>query len=247
MQLKLTIEYDGGGFHGWQIQPDGRRTVQGEVEHALAVVLRSTVRVRGAGRTDAGVHATGQVASCMVPPGTSLDLRRLRVSLNGVLARDVAVRNVELADDAFDPRRHARRRRYRYRIWNDPVRSPFWERVSWHVPVPLDAGAMAAAAAMLLGRRDMESFRGADSDRPESTVREIFTSRVVREDAMCVYVIEATAFLKHMVRNIVGTLAAVGRGERSPSSLGPLIAARDRRLASPTAPPRGLVLEAVEY
>jgi tRNA pseudouridine38-40 synthase len=246
MQLKLTLEYDGGAFEGWQVQPDGRRTVQGELERALGIVLRAPIRVRGAGRTDAGVHATGQVATCPAaePPG---DLAKLRISLNGVLPRDVAVRRVELVDDAFDPRRDARRRRYLYRVWNAPARSPLWSRLCWHVPQPLDVAAMADAAARLVGRHDLESFRGADPSPPATTVREIFVSRVETEDALVVYTIEATAFLKHMVRNVVGTLVEVGRGGRRADAMHALLAGRDRRLAAPTAPARGLVLAAVEY
>lgn len=246
MQLKLTLEYDGTAFEGWQVQPDGRRTVQGEIERALGVVLRIPVRVRGAGRTDAGVHATGQVATCPLA-APLVDLARLRASVNGVLSHDVAVRRIELVDDAFDPRRQARRRRYVYRVWNEAVRSPLWGRLSWHVAHPLDVSAMADAAGRLVGRHDLESFRGADPVPPATTVREIFVSRIASEDGLVVYTIEATAFLKHMVRNVVGTLVEVGRGVRRPDAMCELLAARDRRLAAPTAPARGLVLVAVEY
>jgi tRNA pseudouridine38-40 synthase len=246
MQLKLTLEYDGGAFEGWQRQPDGRRTVQGELERALAIVLGVPTPVRGAGRTDAGVHATGQVATCPLI-GAPPDVGRLRRSLNGVLARDVAVRDVMLVDDAFDPRRHARRRRYLYRIWNAPVRSPLWAGLSWHVREALDARAMDEAAGRLRGRLDLESFRGADPSRPMSTVREIFVSRVDRDGDLVLYTVEATAFLKHMVRNVIGTLVEVGRGMRAPDGMQALLDARDRRLAAPTAPARGLVLVAVEY
>jgi tRNA pseudouridine38-40 synthase len=246
MQLKLTLEYDGGAFEGWQRQPRGHRTVQGEVERALGVVLRGSVRVRGAGRTDAGVHAAGQVATCPVAD-VPVDLGRFRASLNGVLSRDVAVRRVEVVDDHFDPRRHARRRRYVYHVWNGPVRSPLWSRWSWHVATSLDVPAMDAAAARLTGRRDFESFRGADPCPPASTVREVFLSRVVSDDALLRYEIEASGFLKHMVRNIVGTLVEVARGRRSTESIDELLAVRDRRRGAPTAPARGLVLTGVEY
>lgn len=246
MQLKLTVEYDGSDFAGWQVQPRGQRTVQAELERALGVVLRSAVRVRGAGRTDAGVHAMGQVAACRVDP-VPADLDRFRTSVNGVLARDVAVRRVELVDDGFDPRRHARRRRYAYRIWNDPVRSPLWSTRSWHVRRALDVAAMSDAARRLMGRHDLESFRGADPNPPATTVRDVFESRVDAAGALLEYTIEATAFLKHMVRNIVGTLVEVGLGERASGEIDALLAACDRRLAAATAPPHGLVLMAVSY
>ena len=141
MQLRLTVEYEGTAYHGWQVQPGGP-TVQEVLERALSTVLREPVRVRGAGRTDAGVHACGQVAAVRVsriPP----DLERLRLSLNALTPDDIAIRDVALADDTFDPRRDARSRLYEYRIWNGPVPSPFWRRQAWHVPLALDVAAMA--------------------------------------------------------------------------------------------------------
>jgi tRNA pseudouridine38-40 synthase len=245
MQLKLTLEYDGTAFEGWQVQATGR-TVQGEVERALATLLRAPVRVRGAGRTDAGVHASGQVAAVRIDAAPQ-NPGRFRASLNGILPPDVAVVAVEVAPDDFDPRRHARRRRYLYRIWNAPARTPLWSRLSWHVPWPLDREAMAAAASRLVGVHDLESFRAADRHPPATTVREIFVSRIDVCGNLIVYTIEATAFLKHMVRNVVGTVVEIGRGARAVADLEALLAARDRQLAAATAPPHGLVLAGVEY
>jgi len=245
MQLKLTVEYDGEAFQGWQLQPGGP-TVQSVLEQALATALREPVRVRGAGRTDAGVHARGQIAAVRVTQ-VPADLARLQKSLNALTPDDVAVRAIEVVGDEFDPRRHARSRVYEYRILNAPAPSPFWRRHTWHLPRTLDVDAMAAAAALLVGEHDFAAFRAADAEVVRSTVRRVFASRVGRDDEVLVYRIEATAFLKHMVRNIVGTLVEVGSGVRSAGDLAAVIESRDRGRAGPTAPPHGLCLVAVRY
>jgi tRNA pseudouridine38-40 synthase len=245
VQLRLVVEYEGGAYQGWQLQPGGP-TVQGVLEQALATLLREPVRARAAGRTDAGVHAKGQVVAARVTrlPG---DLERLRRGLNALTPDDVAVREIAVVDDAFDPRRDARSRVYEYRILNAPAPSPFWRRFAWHVMRPLDVAAMAAAARGLEGEHDFAAFRAADAEPMRSTVRRVLESRVQREDSLLVYRIEATAFLKHMVRNIIGTLVEVGLGERPPETIAALIAGRDRTQAGATAPPHGLVLVAVRY
>ena len=246
MQLRLTIEYEGTAYQGWQLQTRGGPTVQEVLERALATALREPVRVRGAGRTDAGVHACGQVAAARVARVPS-DLGRLRKSLNALTPDDVAVREIDVVDDAFDPRRDARSRVYEYRILNAPAGSPFWRRYAWHVPQPLDTAAMDAAARELLGEHDFAAFRGADAEPVRSTVRRVIESALHDAPPLLVYRIEATAFLKHMVRNIVGTLVEVGRGERAADSLATLLAGRDRTRAGATAPPHGLMLVAVRY
>ncbi len=246
MQLRLVVEYEGTAYQGWQVQPAGP-TVQAVLERALATALREPVQVRGAGRTDAGVHAAGQVAAVRVrhvPP----DLGKLLKSLNALTPPDIAIREISVVGDAFDPRRHARSRRYVYRIWSAPVASPFWRRFAWHVPAPLDVAAMDAEARVLEGEHDFAAFQAADPHVVvASTVRRVFESRVARCDALVTYRIEATAFLKHMVRNIVGTLVEVGRGERPRGTLAGVLAGRDRTRAGATAPPHGLVLEHVRY
>jgi tRNA pseudouridine38-40 synthase len=245
VQLRLVVEYEGTRFLGWQLQPGGP-TVQGELERALGVVLRAPVRVRGAGRTDAGVHARGQVATAVVPQ-PDVDLRRLLRGLNALLPDDIAVRDLALVDDAFDPRRHARSRVYEYRILNAPAPSPFWRLWAWHVARPLDVAAMDAAARHLVGEHDLAAFRAADAkETPRTTVRRVFESRVT-DGPPLVYRVEATAFPKHMVRNVVGTLVEVGLGERQPGAITDLIASRDRTRAGATAPPHGLMLVEVRY
>jgi tRNA pseudouridine38-40 synthase len=245
VQLRLTVEYEGTRYQGWQLQP-GVPTVQGVLETALATALREPVRVRGAGRTDAGVHACGQVAAVRVTR-IPADLGRLQKSLNALTPDDIAVREIALVDDTFDPRRQARSRVYEYRILNRPAPSPFWTRHAWHVPQPLDMAAMDAAARELEGEHDFAAFQGADAEPVRSTIRRVQMSRMSPADGVLVYRIEATAFLKHMVRNIVGTLVEVGRGERARDAMRELLAGRDRTRAGATAPAHGLTLVAVRY
>ena len=245
MQLRLTVEYDGEAYKGWQLQPDGP-TVQAVLEAALTTALREPVRVRGAGRTDAGVHARGQVAAVRVTQ-VPADLAKLQKSLNALTPDDVAVREIAVVDDDFDPRRQARSRVYEYRILNAPAPSPFWRRHAWYLPRALDVEAMAAAAAVLVGEHDFAAFRAADAEVLRSTVRRALVSRIDREDELLVYRIEATAFLKHMVRNIIGTLVEVGSGARPAADVSAVLASRDRGRAGPTAPPHGLCLVAVRY
>jgi tRNA pseudouridine38-40 synthase len=245
LQLRLLVEYEGTAYLGWQLQPDGP-TVQGVLEQALATALREPVRVRAAGRTDTGVHACGQVVAAPVSRVPE-DLDRLLKSLNALTPDDVAIRALEVVGDDFDPRRHAKSRRYEYRILTSRPPSAFWRRYAWHHPVPLDEGAMATAAAVLVGEHDFAAFRAADADPVRSTARRVLASDLVRDGDLLVYRIEATAFLKHMVRNVVGTLVEVGLGERPPGAIADLIASRDRTRAGATAPPHGLTLVAVRY
>jgi tRNA pseudouridine38-40 synthase len=227
------------------MQPDGP-TVQSVLEQALATALREPVRVRVAGRTDSGVHALGQVVTApvsVVPENLELLLRKL----NGLTPDDIAIRSLTTVGDDFDPRRHAKSRVYEYRILASRTPSAFWRRYAWFHPVPLDVDAMAEGAARLVGEHDFEGFRAADADPVLSTVRRVHTSEIVRDGEILVYRIEATAFLKHMVRNIVGTLAEIGRGERPASVMRDILASRDRRNAGPTAPAHGLTLVAVRY
>jgi len=243
MRFKCIVEYDGTDFHGWQVQPNAR-TVQAELEDAIRRMLGESPRVLAAGRTDAGVHAAGQVVSFTLQRAISSEA--LQRGLNALSPRDVAIRAVEVVDDAFDPRRAARSRVYVYRIWNAGWISPFWRRYTWHVSRPLNVDAMRAGAQWLLGEHDFSSFRAAGCDA-EHAVRRLLRSEVEQRAEMITYTIEATAFLRHMVRNIVGTLVEVGAGERAADGLAALLAARDRTLAGATAPASGLCLTEVKY
>lgn len=243
--LRLTLEYDGTGFEGWQAQPAGRRTVQGVLEAALRSVSGRPVRAVGAGRTDAGVHAEGQVASLEL--STRLGPETLLRAIDARLPLDLAVRELAPAPPGFHARRDATAKLYRYRIWNGPVRSPLRARYALHVPRPLDAEAMRRAAALLRGRHDFASFQAAGSG-VATTVRSLPRLELLgRSGGELALEVEGSGFLRHMVRNLVGTLLEVGRGRRDPEGMSALLAARDRRRAGPTAPAHGLTLVRVDY
>lgn len=242
-QYRLLLEYDGTAYHGWQLQAN-QRTLQQVLETALATALRHPARIYAAGRTDAGVHALGQVATFRTDRG--LDPHELRASLNALTPPDIAVREVVAVADSFDARRDATARIYEYRIWNQPWRSAFWHRFTWHVPRALDVPAMRTAAAVLAGEHDFSAFRASDCES-KSRIRRVTHSGLTEAESLCTYRIQGNAFLKHMVRAIVGTLVAVGSGELPPEAMADILASRDRRRAGATAPPQGLVLVAVCY
>jgi tRNA pseudouridine38-40 synthase len=242
-RYKLLLEYDGTDFHGWQVQANSR-SVQGELERAVTKLLGVPTNVRAAGRTDAGVHATGQVASFTSP--RAIEPRRVLRALNALTPTDLAVRAVETVAPDFDPRRHARQRRYVYRIWIAPWRSPFWRRYSWHITRPLDHAAMATAARAIVGEHDFSTFRAASCDA-SGPVRRMVRSEITVDDVLLTYTIAGNAFLRHMVRSIVGTLVDVGHGRRPATDVARLLALRDRNQAGDTAPPMGLTLDEVSY
>lgn len=241
--LKLTVQYVGTAYFGWQIQP-GRPTIQGHLKEALRVLLREDVMPHGAARTDAGVHALGQVANA--PYQGASDPRRLLRGLNALLPPDIRVSRVEPVGDDFHARHSARGRSYRYRIHHGEVCSPFERQLTAWVRAPLDAAAMKRAAALLVGRHDFAAFRGA-GDQSRSPLKTIRRSEIAEEDSMIIYTVEADSFLQYMVRNISGTLIEVGRGRIAPESVSDILGSRDRRLAGPTAPPSGLFLVEVLY
>jgi len=243
--FKLVLEYDGSGFEGWQVQPAGRRTVQGCLVAAVERICGGAPRVTGSGRTDAGVHAEGQVASVLCD--TRLGPEELRRAINGNLPRDVVVISLESAPEHFDARRHASSKLYRYCVWNGPQRAPLRAARSYHVPAPLDRDAMVKAAGELTGPHDFACFQATGSG-VGSTQRTIFRLDVLGEPgAEIVFEVEGSGFLRHMVRNVAGTLVEVGQGRRSSESMAALLEARDRGLAGPTAPPAGLSLVRVDY
>jgi tRNA pseudouridine38-40 synthase len=242
--VKLVLEYDGTRYVGWQVQPNGP-SIQAEVERALATLHKGPRRVTAAGRTDAGVHALGQVAS--FPEERPLPVSAYVRGMNALLPEDVAVRAASIEPDGFDARRSARGKRYRYVIENLDTRAPLTRLVAWQLFGPLDVGAMRDAARHLLGRHDFAAFQAADC-AAHHAVREIHRLEVLGDPGGRIeVVVEATAFVKHMVRNVVGTLVEVGQGKRAPGSLPALLASRDRKAAGRTAPPQGLCLEEVFY
>jgi tRNA pseudouridine38-40 synthase len=241
--VRLLIEYDGTDFAGWQRQP-GQRTVQADLEDAIAEMTGETVLVRGAGRTDAGVHAAGQVANftleATIPP---IGLLR---GLNSILPPDIALLDVADAPPDFDARFSARGKVYRYQVWNHLVRSPLQARRSWHCRRPLDLAAMQAAAGELCGQHDFRAFRASDCER-RTTVRIVRRLDVERQDSLLSFEVEATAFLKNMVRILVGTLVDVGRGRLPPETIGRMLQTGDRTIGGVTAPPQGLTMMRVIY
>jgi tRNA pseudouridine38-40 synthase len=250
--LKLIVTYDGTDYVGWQRQSNGT-SIQSLLEDALAPIEGGPVTVAGAGRTDAGVHALGQVAS--VPLTAVIDPATLARALNAVLPPDVRVLEAAEAAPDFHARFSAHAKTYRYQIREGPFVGPFERRYAWHQPQPLDNRAMAEAAAALIGRHDFASFQAAGSD-VKTTERTIHALRVEVErpaqgDAargrLIVVEVEADGFLRHMVRTIVGTLVEVGHGRRPVGEMASLLAAGDRSGAGPTAPARGLFLVRVAY
>jgi tRNA pseudouridine38-40 synthase len=244
--LKLTLEYDGTDFVGWQRQADGI-SIQGLLEDALAAFERNPVTVHGAGRTDAGVHALGQVASVSLaaqhPAGT------LQRALNAVLPP--AVRVVEISEAAadFHARFAAVAKTYEYRIVNATYISPFLYRYAWHVPMKLDIEAMRDAGALLMGTHDFAAFQGAGSDVKTTTrtIQHIAWSDAEGPGRPLVIRFEGDGFLRHMVRNIVGTLVDIGAGRWEAAQISGILESRDRTRAGQTAPAAGLFLVAVRY
>lgn len=242
-RIKLTLEYDGAAYVGWQRQLNGL-SVQEVMERAVHALTGESLRVECAGRTDAGVHALGQVAA--FTPTRALPLKAYAKGLNTHLPADVAVVRAEEVPDDFDPRRWASGKRYRYAILNRGVRSPLLRRSRWEVFHPLDAGAMQAGATHLLGRHDFSAFRAADCEA-KHPVRELREARVERVGEELFVELEGTAFLKHMVRNIAGTLVEVGKGKRPPEWVAEVLSSRDRGQAGLTAPAHGLTLVEVRH
>jgi tRNA pseudouridine38-40 synthase len=241
--VRLTLAYDGGDFHGWQMQPRGS-TVQGALLAACRQVLGEHVRVVAASRTDAGVHARGQVVS--VQTDAPLLAASLARALNAVLPAAIRVREAADAPAAFDARRWAVGKRYLYLIDGGPVANPFLRRFAWHVPVPLDQVAMVQSLRALRGHHDFSAFCAAPG-RGRSPLCALRSARLRRRRHVVAIALSADSFLHHMVRNIVGSLVEVGRGARPAHWLSEVLAGRDRTRAGPTAPARGLTLLSVQY
>ena len=249
MNYKLLIQYDGTDFHGWQVQ-ENSRTIQGELERVVSMIADKPVAVVGSGRTDAGVHAEGQVANLHLDSG-KFTPEKLKFAINGNLWRDIRIMQAEKVTDEFHARFSAKRKTYIYRVVNAPVMSPFWRRFAAHESRPLHVGRMNEAARLFVGEHDWTAFASAKSDG-ESRVRTVIDFTVEsswesRAGMIIEFRITASGFLRYMVRSIVGTMLEVGRGEKDFDTIHTAIVTGDRDLAGKTAVAQGLTLFRVDY
>lgn len=247
-RLRLDLAYDGGGFRGFARQPD-QRTVQGVLEHALTTLFGEPIATTGAGRTDAGVHAAGQVVHCEVPQGSRYDSDwgRLREALDHLCGQDVTIWRVRRVPASFDARFSATQRRYRYRLCDAVAMDPAWRFRTWHVgPPALDREAMEAGGQHLVGEHVFASFcRKREGDALVRRIDRVAVRRGV--GGLVVVGVDGAAFCHQMVRSVVGSLVEVGAGRRPPAWIAEALAAQDRAAAGAVAPPHGLTLTAVRY
>lgn len=243
---KLTIAYDGTEYSGWQIQPNAS-SIQEHIQGAIKLYLRHDVALIGSGRTDAGVHAAGQVAH--FKSEEEIDIHRFHRSLNGMLPRDIRILQVEQAPPDFHSQRSAYSKIYHYHLWLDPVQDPFRRRYSYHVFEPVDLSLLKKASAQFVGTHDFTTFTNEANTgcAARNPVRTIMRIDMVPEEGGVRLEFEADGFLYKMVRNIVGAVLAVAKGKRDLSEIPELFAARDRRRAPNAVPPHGLFLMHVNY
>lgn len=245
--LKLILAYDGNDFCGWQVQPDAS-SVQGALASAIGRITGEKVLPQGSGRTDAGVHALGQVASFTTE--SVIPAENLVIAMNDILPASIRVLEASEAPIDFHARKSAKAKTYRYRIFRGPICSPFLTRYVWHYPYPLDLETMAQAAPLIEGEHDFKSFAAVDPEKGSgegSSVRRVFSSRWRQEGSEFVYEVRGNGFLHHMVRNLVGTFLLVGKGTLKPADVSDILSARNRSAAGATAPAQGLYLVNVEY
>ncbi|MBW1893232.1 MAG: tRNA pseudouridine(38-40) synthase TruA [Deltaproteobacteria bacterium] len=241
--FKLTIEYDGTDYHGWQIQKNDR-TIQQEIEIALFTMTGERITLVGSGRTDAGVHALGQVAN--FTSKTKLAPDNFQNGLNSLIPEDIIIRECCLVDKQFHARFSAKSKTYHYQILNRKTPSAVGRQYEWFISQKLDIEAMKAAACHISGTHDFKAFEGTGSPRSHTT-RSVITADIERDNDRIAFRIKADGFLRYMVRNLTGTLVDVGLLKINPEDIKSILASKDRSLAGPTAPPHGLFLINVEY
>ena len=241
--IKLVIEYDGTNYLGWQVQAQGP-TVQGTLEEKLALLTGEKVSLMGSGRTDSGAHALGQVANFKTK--SRMEARTLRKALNSLLPPDIAVIGVEEVDEDFHARGSAKSKMYEYRILNREIRSVFHREVAWHLPQKLSLREMKEATRFLIGEHDFSSFRSVGTPT-KTAIRKVFKAEWKREkEGFLRFEIEATGFLKQMVRAIVGTLVEVGKSKITVEEFRKILESKDRKNGGPTAPAHGLFMKEVK-
>lgn len=242
--IKLTIEYDGTNYQGWQVQPKGP-TIQGVLEETIKKITDEEIRLICSGRTDAGVHAFGQVAHFKT--NSKIDVHSMKRALNSLLPKDVVIRRMEEVAGGFHARKDCRSKVYEYRILNRNLRSAFHHHYTWHIPQILNLQKMKEATQYLIGEHDFSSFRSVGTPTRTATRKVIRAEWKREKEGLLRFEIEATGFLKQMVRAIVGTLVEVGRGRINPQEFRKILESKDRKKAGPTAPAHGLFLKEVKY
>ena len=244
LTIRLTIEYDGSRYHGWQRQPNGI-TIQEAIETAAGTITGQEITLFGSGRTDAGVHALGQTAHFQCR--TRIPMEALQKGLNSLLPGDIVIHGCEVAAPGFHARYDVKSKIYRYVILNRSLPAAMGRHYHWWIRSPLDVDAMQSALKRIVGRHDFKAFEGAGSPRAH-TVRHVMDARLTGDaEGHIAISIEADGFLRYMVRNLVGTLVLVGRGKLDGDRFAHILAAKDRRLTGATAPPQGLCLMEVKY
>ena len=242
--FKITIEYDGTGYHGWQRQKEDV-TIQGEIEKALWIMTAKRIVLNGSGRTDAGVHALGQVANFRCD--TNLAPGAFQKGLNSLLPEDIVIRECRQVDDTFHARYNVKSKIYHYRIFNQPVPTAINRLYVWSIRKQLNTMAMRSAASYIIGSHDFKAFEGAGSPRAHTTRNVMVADLVESDNRSLTFRIEADGFLRFMVRNIIGTLVDVGLGKTLPAEFKRILKSRERAKAGATAPARGLCLMEVKY
>ncbi len=241
--IKLIISYDGTCYHGWQCQPD-LITVEETITRTAEKILNHRVKLYGGARTDSGVHAMGQVAKLFIE--SKIDKKSLLKGLNSLLPRDIRITSIEEVDEHFHARYSAKSKIYVYTILNQEFESPFYSRYVWHIPYPLDVVSMNRAVKFLKGEHDFSSFKK-KNEIYKKNIRNILKAGVKKRGNFIYIFIEATGFLRYMVRNITGTLALIGSKRLDIDSMSEILVSKDRDMAGPTAPARGLFLKEIIY
>jgi tRNA pseudouridine38-40 synthase len=244
MNFKIIIEYDGTNYHGWQRQKDDR-TIQQEIEKALSTMTVGQVSLNGSGRTDAGVHAFGQVANFLCQ--TDLSAAVFQKGLNSILPDDIVIKDCRLVDEDFHARYDVKSKIYHYQILNRKLPSALGRQYAWFIRRKLETGAMRSAISHITGSHDFKSFEGTGSPRSHTTRNILAADLTEHKDGSLIFKIEADGFLKYMVRNIVGTLVDVGLSKITPAEFKGILESKDRSKAGATAPPYGLFLVEVKY
>jgi tRNA pseudouridine38-40 synthase len=242
--FKILIEYDGTAYHGWQRQKKDR-TIQQEIENALSTMTAGRVTLNGSGRTDAGVHALGQVANFHCEADLSEAV--FQKGLNSLLPADIVIKDCRLVDESFHARFDAKSKIYNYRILNAKIPPAIGRQYAWFIRKKLDIPAMRSTIPHIIGTHDFKSFEGTGSPRTHTTRNVMAAELIENKEGSLIFQIEAEGFLRYMVRNIVGTLVDVGHGKITPAEVKDILGTKNRSKASPTAPPHGLFLMEVKY